>query len=223
MNTAAASAADAALVEVRGLRTVLSGKTIFDGLELDVPRGRITAIMGPSGTGKTTLLRHITGQLAPDAGTIRVDGQPLDMLLDTGATAHPTPAGKKASGTPTVNGLGVTSYITASVFNRWHKAHPDWRVVGDGDDLGGPKHPMPIIEVPEVEIAGWSVGPVWFTERPDPAFHDMMSSMMDKRIEGAVGGNVFRRFVMTIDYPQATAYFRCVRGCKPAATPPPGP
>jgi hypothetical protein len=155
--------------------------------------------------------------------TIRVDGQPLDMLLDTGATAHPTPAGKKASGTPTVNGLGVTSYITASVFNRWHEAHPDWRVVSDGDGLGGPKHPMPIIEVPEVEIAGWSVGPVWFTERPDRAFHDMMSSMMDKRIEGAVGGNVFRHFVMTIDYPQATAYFRCARGCKPAATPPPGP
>ena len=80
MNTAAASAADAALVEVRGLRTVLSGKTIFDGLELDVPRGRITAIMGPSGTGKTTLLRHITGQLAPDAGTIRVDGQDVPRL-----------------------------------------------------------------------------------------------------------------------------------------------
>jgi phospholipid/cholesterol/gamma-HCH transport system ATP-binding protein len=80
VNTAAASAADAALVEVRGLRTVLSGKTIFDGLELDVPRGRITAIMGPSGTGKTTLLRHITGQLAPDAGTIRVDGQDVPRL-----------------------------------------------------------------------------------------------------------------------------------------------
>jgi hypothetical protein len=151
--------------------------------------------------------------------TIRVDGQPLDMLLDTGATAHPTPAGKKASGTPTVDGLGVTSYITASVFNRWRKAHPDWHVVRDGDDLFGPEHPMPIIEVPEVEIAGWSVGPVWFTERPDPAFHDMMSSLMDKRIEGAVGGNVFRHFVMTIDYPHETAWFRCVRGCKLAVTP----
>lgn len=155
--------------------------------------------------------------------TIHIDGQPLDMLLDTGATAHPTPEGKKASGIPTVGGLGVTSYITASVFNRWHKAHPDWRVVKDGDDLFGPKHTAPIIEVPEVEIAGWSVGPVWFTERPDRAFHDMMSSMMDKRIEGAVGGNVFRHFVMTIDYPDAKAWFRCVRGCKPAATPPPGP
>ena len=64
----------AASVEVRGLRTVLNGKVIFDGIDLDIARGRITAIMGPSGTGKTTLLRHITGQLAPDAGDIRVEG-----------------------------------------------------------------------------------------------------------------------------------------------------
>jgi len=74
------AAADAPLVEVRGLRTVLGGKTIFDGIDLDVPRGRITAIMGPSGTGKTTLLRHVTGQLAPDAGSIRVDGADVPRL-----------------------------------------------------------------------------------------------------------------------------------------------
>jgi phospholipid/cholesterol/gamma-HCH transport system ATP-binding protein len=70
---AAASPADETLIRIRGLRTVLNGKTIFDGVDLDVPRGRVTAVMGPSGTGKTTLMRHITGQLAPDAGTIEVD------------------------------------------------------------------------------------------------------------------------------------------------------
>jgi phospholipid/cholesterol/gamma-HCH transport system ATP-binding protein len=63
------------LITIRGLRSVLNGKTIFDGVDLDIPRGGITAVMGPSGTGKTTLMRHITGQLAPDAGEIRVDGQ----------------------------------------------------------------------------------------------------------------------------------------------------
>lgn len=155
--------------------------------------------------------------------TIRVDGQPLDMLLDTGATAHPTVAGKKASGTPTVNGEGVTSYITTSVLERWHRAHPDWRVVADGDDAFGPKHAMRLIEVPNVEIAGWSVGPVWFTERPDPNFHQFMVQWMDKPTEGAVGGNVLQHFVMTLDYPHETAWFRCVSGCKAVATPPPAP
>ena len=75
------------LIRIRGLRTVLNGKTIFDGVDLDIPRSRVTAVMGPSGTGKTTLMRHITGQLRPDAGEIVVDGQPVwklgrDALFD---------------------------------------------------------------------------------------------------------------------------------------------
>lgn len=62
------------LVQVRDLYTRLGGKVIFDGLSLDVPRGSVTAMMGPSGTGKTTLLRHLTGQLRADSGSVRVDG-----------------------------------------------------------------------------------------------------------------------------------------------------
>ncbi|HJU40907.1 MAG TPA: ABC transporter ATP-binding protein [Tahibacter sp.] len=68
------------LVRIRGLATRLGDKTIFDGVDLDIPRGSVTAIMGPSGTGKTTLLRHITGQLKPDAGEILVDGRNVVAL-----------------------------------------------------------------------------------------------------------------------------------------------
>jgi phospholipid/cholesterol/gamma-HCH transport system ATP-binding protein len=72
-----ASASDAStrdpLIRIRGLSTVLNGKTIFDNIDVDIPRGKITAVMGPSGTGKTTLMRHITGQLAPDKGEILID------------------------------------------------------------------------------------------------------------------------------------------------------
>ncbi|MFC5581645.1 ABC transporter ATP-binding protein [Rhodanobacter terrae] len=66
---------DSTLVRIRGLTTVLNGKTIFEALDLDIPRGKVTAIMGPSGTGKTTLLKHVTGQMRPDAGEIRVNGE----------------------------------------------------------------------------------------------------------------------------------------------------
>jgi phospholipid/cholesterol/gamma-HCH transport system ATP-binding protein len=73
-----------ALIRISGLRTVLNGKTIFSGVDLDIPRGKITAIMGPSGTGKTTLIRHITGQLAPDAGEVIVDGRNVWTLSRDG-------------------------------------------------------------------------------------------------------------------------------------------
>ncbi|OGT53463.1 MAG: ABC transporter ATP-binding protein [Gammaproteobacteria bacterium RIFCSPHIGHO2_12_FULL_42_13] len=52
-------------------------RAIFDGLTLQVPRGKITAVMGPSGAGKTTLLRLIGAQLYPQSGTITVDGENL--------------------------------------------------------------------------------------------------------------------------------------------------
>jgi len=71
---------DNALVRVRGLTTVLNGKKVFDALDMDIPRGRITAIMGASGTGKTTLLKHITGQMYGDAGEVLVDGQNIPTL-----------------------------------------------------------------------------------------------------------------------------------------------
>ncbi|MDE2148825.1 MAG: ABC transporter ATP-binding protein [Gammaproteobacteria bacterium] len=63
-----------ALVQVRGLRFGYGRKLIFDGVDMDFARGRITAIMGPSGTGKTTLLRLIGGQWRPQAGGITFDG-----------------------------------------------------------------------------------------------------------------------------------------------------
>jgi phospholipid/cholesterol/gamma-HCH transport system ATP-binding protein len=47
---------------------------------MDIRRGAVTAVMGPSGTGKTTLLKLISGQLRPDAGSIEVDGEPVQAL-----------------------------------------------------------------------------------------------------------------------------------------------
>lgn len=63
------------LIEVKNLTFKRGERVIYDNLNLQVKRGKITAIMGPSGIGKTTLLRLIGGQLVADEGEILFDGQ----------------------------------------------------------------------------------------------------------------------------------------------------
>ncbi len=62
------------------LRYAIDGRSIFDGLNLAARRGQITAVMGPSGTGKTTLLRLLMGAIRPDAGRISVFGEEVAQL-----------------------------------------------------------------------------------------------------------------------------------------------
>jgi phospholipid/cholesterol/gamma-HCH transport system ATP-binding protein len=69
-----AQTAQDSIVEVRDVHYSIGGRAIFTGLNLQIQRGRITAIMGPSGTGKTTLLKLITGQVKPDQGQVLFDG-----------------------------------------------------------------------------------------------------------------------------------------------------
>lgn len=68
------------LIEIRDLDYTRGRRQIFRGLNITIKRGQITAIMGPSGTGKTTLLSLITRQLRPDRGSIVVDGIDVSAL-----------------------------------------------------------------------------------------------------------------------------------------------
>ena len=68
------------LVSVQNLSFSRGNKKIFDDISLEFERGKITAIMGPSGTGKTTLLKLIGGQLFPEQGSIMVDGNNVHRL-----------------------------------------------------------------------------------------------------------------------------------------------
>ncbi|HVA54348.1 MAG TPA: ATP-binding cassette domain-containing protein [Gammaproteobacteria bacterium] len=68
------------VVEISGLKYRVGNKAIFDRLKISILRGKITAIMGPSGTGKTTLLRIMTGQVLPDRGRVMVEGKNVARL-----------------------------------------------------------------------------------------------------------------------------------------------
>lgn len=68
------------LIRIENLTFKRADRVIFDGLNLSIPRGQVCAIMGPSGTGKTTLLKLIAGQLKPDSGRIFVDNLDVHAL-----------------------------------------------------------------------------------------------------------------------------------------------
>ena len=68
------------LVRIRGLQFSYGPRRVLDGVELDIPRGRVTAIVGPTACGKSTLLKLIGAQLRPDAGTVHFDGIDVHQL-----------------------------------------------------------------------------------------------------------------------------------------------
>lgn len=68
------------LVEIKNLTFSHGERLIYDNISLDIPTGKVTAIMGPSGIGKTTLLRLIGGQLQPNSGDILFQGANIPQL-----------------------------------------------------------------------------------------------------------------------------------------------
>jgi phospholipid/cholesterol/gamma-HCH transport system ATP-binding protein len=74
------STASANLVEIEDLHFSYGDRPIFKGLSLTIPRGKVVAILGASGCGKTTLLQLIGGQLKPSRGNVKVDGQVVHEL-----------------------------------------------------------------------------------------------------------------------------------------------
>ena len=74
------SVASDTIINIDNITFYRETRAIFEGMNLLIPRGKITAIMGPSGTGKTTLLKLIGGQLRPTSGKIIVDGENIHAL-----------------------------------------------------------------------------------------------------------------------------------------------
>ncbi|HEX2952348.1 MAG TPA: ABC transporter ATP-binding protein [Armatimonadota bacterium] len=72
------------VIQIRQLHYSVGGRCILEGIDLDIYQGEIFAVMGLSGTGKTTLLRLITGLIRPDSGSISVLGQEITRLDEKG-------------------------------------------------------------------------------------------------------------------------------------------
>jgi phospholipid/cholesterol/gamma-HCH transport system ATP-binding protein len=70
------------IISCVGVKKAFGGHRVLDGVDCDLPEGQITVIMGPSGTGKSVLLRHFVGLLMPDAGDVIVDGRHVPRLRE---------------------------------------------------------------------------------------------------------------------------------------------
>ena len=134
---------------------------------------------------------------------VKVDGATLDMLFDTGATITLSDAAKQQLGGTASD--RAASFVIETLFARWHAAHPEWRIIEAADRAF--EH-APMIEVPKLIVAGFEVGPVWFTRRPDRTFREVMARLTDKPTDGAIGGSALRQFRrVTVDWATAAAVF----------------
>lgn len=75
------------ILEIRALRKSFGALTATDGVTLDLRPGEIHALIGPNGAGKSTLIKQIVGEIRPDSGHIRFEGQSIDRL-DAAARAR---------------------------------------------------------------------------------------------------------------------------------------
>ena len=66
-----------AIISIQGVTKRFGSHTVLQDITFDVPRGKTSAVLGPSGTGKSVLLKCVIGLLAPDAGQVLVDGEPI--------------------------------------------------------------------------------------------------------------------------------------------------
>ena len=68
------------MIQIIDLVKSFGGQKVLDGINLEMPTGKITVVIGKSGVGKSVLLKHIVGLLKPDSGKVLVDGENIVMM-----------------------------------------------------------------------------------------------------------------------------------------------
>lgn len=70
------------MISIKGLRKKFGPLTVLDGIDLEIPSGQATGIVGPNGSGKTTTIKTLLGLVKPTSGEIRIDGESIDGQWD---------------------------------------------------------------------------------------------------------------------------------------------
>jgi phospholipid/cholesterol/gamma-HCH transport system ATP-binding protein len=112
-----------AMIEVRHLRKTFSGKAVLEDVNFTVERGTVCVVMGGSGSGKSTVLRHLIGAYKPDSGEIYLDGQEITHLPESALARVRRKFGMLFQGGALLNSLTVGENIALPI--RHHTDLPD--------------------------------------------------------------------------------------------------
>jgi phospholipid/cholesterol/gamma-HCH transport system ATP-binding protein len=102
---------DESLIRVCNLKKSFAGRVVLDGINLDIPKGKVTTLIGGSGCGKSTLLRHLIGVLRPDSGEIWVKDQDITKFDENQLDAYRKRFGMLFQGGALLNSMSVHDNI----------------------------------------------------------------------------------------------------------------
>jgi phospholipid/cholesterol/gamma-HCH transport system ATP-binding protein len=113
------------VIEVRGLRKRLGRKQVLDGLDLEVHKGETLVILGPSGTGKSVLLKHIIGLMDPDEGDILIDGENVTRFKESEWNRVRQRFGMLFQGAALFDSMTVGENVALPILEHERKADPN--------------------------------------------------------------------------------------------------
>ena len=127
--------------------------------------------------------------------SIEIDGKKYFMLFDTGATANYSSDARKTI--KLKDQFCGASFMKASLFDLLSKKYPLWKIIKSGDHFSGGSD---LLKIPAIKVGGHIVGPIWFAKRSNAVYEKYSKKYVDRPIDGAVGGNILKNFLVTIDY-----------------------
>jgi iron complex transport system ATP-binding protein len=117
------------VIALEAVRRGFGDLAVLDGVDLTVERGEFVGLVGPNGAGKTTLLRTVNGLLAPDGGTVRLDGDPVTSLGSRAVSRRVATVPQDAH-----LGFAFTAEQIVEMGRTPHHSRLDWSLTGDAVD-----------------------------------------------------------------------------------------
>ena len=113
------------MISIRRLRKRLGTRNVLDGVDLDINTGESVVVLGPSGTGKSVLLKHIIGLMRPDAGSIEIDGEQMVGLRESEMNVIRRRFGMLFQGAALFDSMSVAENVALPLREHTDMSEPD--------------------------------------------------------------------------------------------------